>query len=109
MRNNIVVECADVLDFSCDVLVLKHAQEFYGADLVVAGALGYLPDRLSFISPDPGQFVLLQSDGRIVAENILYVGVSNLSKFDYEKIRKFTRLSMSIIQQELSSKAKEKR
>lgn len=35
----IAVEHADILDFACDVLILKYAQAFYGADAVVAGVL----------------------------------------------------------------------
>ena len=37
---SIVVENADVLTTQCDVLVLKYAQGFYGADGAVARALG---------------------------------------------------------------------
>ena len=32
----ISVSCSDIVDFVCDVVVLKYAQEFYGADWLIA-------------------------------------------------------------------------
>jgi hypothetical protein len=39
MNLTLSIECADIIDFTCDVLVLKYAQAFYGADALVADLL----------------------------------------------------------------------
>ena len=101
MKSHIFVECLDVVEFSCDVLVLKYAQDFYGADLAIAVAFDWLPDHFPNNLPKPGQHILLPTNGKIAAKNILFVGVVDLYKFDYEKIREFTATAMKIVYQEL--------
>ena len=59
----IEIVTGDVSDFSCDVLVLKHAQAFYGADAQVAAALTLGGVARAKIDPLPDQYVLLSSDG----------------------------------------------
>jgi hypothetical protein len=100
MNNKIFVECADITDFDCDVLVLKYAQAFYGADGLVADLLAGLPNPPD-ISPLPGQYVLLPSMRRLEAAKVLFIGVSNLYQFDYEKIREFARYSLQILSKKM--------
>ena len=100
MNVRIFIECADVVDFSCDVLVLKYAQRFYGADARVASLLKDAKD-LRDISPRLGKYVLLPSKGKISASHVLFVGVVDLYEFDYEQIRKFATYSMQILKTQL--------
>jgi hypothetical protein len=47
----IVIETTDIRDVSADVVVLKHAQSFYGADAVVAATLTQDPRRTTASAP----------------------------------------------------------
>lgn len=100
-ERRIYVKDSDVLNFACDVLVLKYAQEFYGTDEVVAKRLKAGPYDYSDISPKPGKFVLLPSKGQVAAKNVLFVGVPELYKFGYKQIRAFAMDSMKILFDEL--------
>ncbi|MDT4952733.1 MAG: hypothetical protein QOJ02_871 [Acidobacteriota bacterium] len=100
MSSKIFVKEADIIDFSCDVLVLKYAQDFYGADAIVSELLGADPYSSNYsidISLLPGQHFLLPSQGKIAAKNVLFVGVVELSKFDYGKIRALAKKSLRIL------------
>ena len=48
----ISVSCSDIVDFVCDVVVLKYAEEFYGADWLIASRIS--DDPAQDISPWPG-------------------------------------------------------
>ena len=95
MKSNIFVECSDVVEFQCDVLVLKYAQAFFGADKIVASLLQHQD-----ISPRPGKYVLLASEGQIAARHVLFLGVVELSRFEYGQIREFARSAMQILAQQ---------
>jgi hypothetical protein len=94
---NINVECSNIVGISCDVVVLKYAQSFYGADWVVANRISAAPH--TEISPRPGQYVLLPSNGKVAAKQALFVGVPSLSIFGYGEIREFARGAMQILSQ----------
>lgn len=49
----LAIESTDVADFACDVLVLKYAQAFYGADAIVAATLEQTRHGQIEISPGP--------------------------------------------------------
>src|ERR1044071_7807343 len=100
MNRKISIECSDVLEFPCDVLVLKYAQDFYGADGAAAKALSTSAQKPLNISPNPGEYVFLQSNGKIAARNVLFVGVTDLYNFEYKQIREFAFLSMQILAKE---------
>jgi hypothetical protein len=97
----IYVKASDALDFECDVLVLKYAQEFYGVDDMAARRFKSRSHDYPDISPKPGKFVLLSSKGQIAAKSILFVGVPELYEFGYEQIREFAISSMKILSTEL--------
>jgi hypothetical protein len=104
MSSKIFVKEADIIDFSCDVLVLKYAQDFYGADAIVSELLGADPYSSNYsidISPLPGQHVLLPSQGKIAAKNVLFVGVVELYEFDYAQIRKLAKESLRILAKQM--------
>lgn len=100
MNSNIVVEASDIAEFECDVIVLKYAQAFYGADALVADLLARNTYNLN-ISPEPGKYVLLPSGGQIGADYVLFVGVPKLYLFDYAQIREFASRSLQIPAQQI--------
>lgn len=103
MDYKISVESADIAEFASDVLVLKYAQAFYGADELVATLLK--ADRPEDISPRPSKFALLPSQGKLRAKNVLFVGVLPLDQFDYGQIREFASYSLQILAQQLPDTA----
>src|SRR5437867_4244288 len=97
MSKRISIKTADVLELPCDVLVLKYAQGFYGVDHAVFGRL-----KEEFNAwPEPGGFVLLPSKGAVAAENVLFVGVTDLYEFDYPLIRDFATTSLRVLGREV--------
>jgi hypothetical protein len=103
MSSKIFVKEGDIVEFSCDVLVLKFAQSFYGTDALVARLLS--PNTSKDISPPPGKHVLLPSKGKIAAKNVLFVGVVQLYQFDYEQIRKLAKESLRMLTKEMPNAA----
>lgn len=99
MSLTISVECADLVDFTCDVLVLKYAQAFYGADALVANLLR--PNRLETVSPRPSKYALLSSEGKLAAKKVLFIGVLPLYQFDYGQIREFSSYSLQVLAQQM--------
>jgi hypothetical protein len=99
MSLTLSIECADIVDFTCDVLVLKYAQAFYGADALVANLLR--PNRLESVSPRPSKYALLSSEGKLAAKNVLFVGVLSLYRFDYGQIREFSSYSLQVLARQM--------
>lgn len=99
MKTKISVECADLVDFDCDVLVLKYAQTFYGADAFVADRL----KSISFIdvSPHTSRYALLSSKNKIAAKNVLSISVPPLPQFDYQQIREFASYSLQVLAEQM--------
>jgi len=97
MEKKIDIECADVIDFPCDVLILKYAQAHYGADGDVAYRLTSDEETASKITPLPDEYVFLPSEGKIAAKQVLFVGVNSLGRFGYGQIRSFANYSMEIV------------
>jgi hypothetical protein len=95
----ITIWTADVREVECDVLILKYAQAFYGADGVVAMALGEDPrdDLHTRIKPQPHEHIFIESQGQIAAKQVLFVGVVPLDEFEYSEIRAFTNESLKLI------------
>ncbi len=103
----IVVVQADVARYACDVLVLKYARSFYGADLDVAGILaehaastGF--DRESF-ALQPGEHRFVPGEGSVGAKSVLFVGVSSLESFGYDQIREFAARAIQVASQAAST------
>jgi hypothetical protein len=90
----------DVRHFEADVIALKHAQEFLGADEAVAAALGQvgLPARELECLPNSYRFV--NTHGGIQAGHALYVGMPPIAQIDYQQIKEFAARSLLILQSE---------
>src|SRR6185295_6235474 len=90
----ISVEHADILDFTCDVLILKYAQAFYGADALVAQVL----QKKSKISRlQPGEHLYFPSMNKLRPKKILFVGVVPLYQFAYDEIRECSTYSLKVL------------
>jgi hypothetical protein len=90
MPTTIDVVCGDVLETACDVLILKYADIFYGADLAVAKAL----DLSKWPELGAGKYLLVPTRGKIPCKNVLFYGVGLLYDFDYSAIRSFAAQAM---------------
>ena len=85
------IKNVDVLSFPCDVMILKYAQSFHGADKAVFNQL-----RKSKIIdydnlPQPGEYNLIKTNNVISARYVLFIGTVDLADFEYKAIREFAR------------------
>ena len=84
------VVVADVLSYSSDLLVLKHAEALYGADELVVRATGIKPGEL----PATGYELLIRHPAAISYQNLLFIGVDSIRQFSYDSIRGFSRRAL---------------
>ena len=70
MELEFTVEIGDISEFSADVIVLKHAQAFYGADEFISNKLGRAGIPKSIMSPLPGDYAYLDTQGGLVAPQV---------------------------------------
>ena len=100
----IEIKIGDVRKTDCDVLVMKYAHGFHGADGAVADALGktHTVEYQIGLKERHGH-VLVPSGGSIGAENVMFISVGALSLFEYAEIRAFTRRALELVKQELPS------
>jgi hypothetical protein len=94
----ISVQCADVANVPADLLLLKYAQNLFGADQAVAARLAERGVcRESDIAPDNGEHFLIESRGAIAATRILFLGTPRLLAFRYREMTKFARRAIKLI------------
>jgi hypothetical protein len=94
----ISVQCADVANVPADLLLLKYAQNLYGADQSVAVRLaerGICPE--SAIAPGVGEYVLVESGGAIGPRRTLFLGTPRLRNFRYLEMTQFARQAIKVI------------
>jgi len=94
------VQVGDIIAMDADVIALKFAEGFYGADKAVSAAFGKTFIEVKESAPSFGDHRLFHTLGRINAEYALYINVGYLSAFDYEKIRKFAADVLQILAEE---------
>lgn len=86
------IQLNDVADVRSDLLVLKHAQEFYGADSAIATELS---DRgvcaMADLRADAGRLIVVPSRGVIAPARVMFVGVPSLRRFRYKEMRQLAR------------------
>jgi hypothetical protein len=91
----IQVEHGDILATACDVLVLKYAHGFFGADRAIAGALGLSERDDSALAPH--RHMRIPTRGRLPCKRVLFLGVPPLWDFGYAEIRAFSKEAMTIL------------
>jgi hypothetical protein len=98
----ITVKEGDVLKFPCNVLVLKYAQAWHGADQAVAAELDLGKGwSLGWDFVAPGQFRFVETNRKLKADIVLFEGVPPLNELTYAKIRQFSRSAMLHVQETL--------
>lgn len=85
----LAVVAADITQRPCDLLVLKHADGFYGVDAIVS-------KRLGFTAGVPAGEASFLTGRNIEARKVLYIGVGPLGEFRYPQIRKFGRRALEL-------------
>lgn len=94
------VDQGDITTYEADVVVLKHAQAFLGADKAVAYALGKVGVSDNDLQAKPGDYRFVDSRGGIKARHALYVGVVPLLEFGYQQIGEFATTALRILSHE---------
>ncbi len=80
----------DILNHPCDLLILKHADGFFGVDEAAAKRIGFSGGL------EKGRFAIVP--GRNVeARQLLFYGVGPLADFRYAEIRQFGRDALKIV------------
>ena len=102
VRAFVSVVNVDVREIDVDVIVLKYAQAFYGADAAVAQRLE-LNVVSSTIGPTPGQHVIFDSAGAVRGRKVLFIGVPPLNVFSYQDVRKLSSDALRILAKEAPS------
>ena len=98
MSIRITVEQGDVTKVPSDLLLMKHAESFYGADEVVALRLvqrGICKE--ADISPADEDCVLVDSNQAVASKQVLFLGTVGLGEFRYNQMRQFARRAIETI------------
>lgn len=89
---------SDVADVESDLLLLKHARGFHGADQQVAARLiqqGVGTE--ASLAPGTGESVLVESHQAVKAKRVLFLGTPRLAEFRYAQMRRFARRAIELI------------
>jgi hypothetical protein len=82
----------DILKRGCDLLILKHADNFHGVDAIAA-------DRLGFSKAVPINHSAIVPGAKVKATQVLFLGVGPLGGFRYPQIREFGTRSLELAHQ----------
>ena len=94
----LVLEAGNITDTRADVVLLKHAQSFYGADLAVASRLVQAGIPMASFSVPIGDHVFIETRGTIGAPLALFLGTVKLGKFGYHEIRQFAARALKALE-----------
>ena len=80
----------DIMKVPSDVLLLKHAGDFYGADEGVATHL-VNTRRCSRdeLTVEPGHHVIIDTRGAIGPKRVMFLGTTGIGLFDYAELQHF--------------------
>lgn len=91
------IQQGDITTFDADVVALKYAQNFYGADEAVAIKLTEMGVDPKSLQPLPGAYQYTTTVNSIKAPHVLFVGVHSLFEFGYEQIRELSTQVLKIL------------
>jgi hypothetical protein len=100
MTVEIAIERGDVTDVASDLLLLKYARSFHGADEKVA--LRLIQRSVCSegdISPAPGECALVETHGVVAPKRVLFLGTSRLGSFRYKEMRQFAQRAIEVVAQ----------
>lgn len=88
MVRDIVIEIAyeNVLDFSADVLFLKHAQSSYGVDKQIVERLHESGVALRHLLPSPSQRLIVDTRRFLFTPSTVFIGVEPLCELWYPQM-----------------------
>lgn len=88
----------DVALVAADILLLKHAQAFFGADRAVAERL-VAAERctIASLAPKPGEHVIVETGGTLSPDRVLFLGTPRLGAFTYGEMQRFARQAIEVI------------
>ena len=96
-RVEVVIQTGNAQEIQADILVLKFAETFYGADCQISAKLGLTEQELTQRIPELWDHALLPSNSIIASSYILFLQVGLLWTFQYEQIRRFASDSLRIL------------
>lgn len=91
------IEHGNITEFTADVVALKYAQDFYGADRAVAEALSKKGIPIGEMRPLIGDTSFVNTHRAIKAPYALFVGVPQLRYFGYPEIRELTARTLLML------------
>lgn len=94
------IVAGDIRHFEADVISLKHAQGFLGADKAVAQALENVGISRSELECLPNDYRYVDTRGGVQAGYALYVGLPRTIQIDYQQVKEFASRSLLILQSE---------
>ncbi len=101
MPVEILLQKGDVADINADMLLLKHAQSFYGADAAVAAILqqrGLCNEEEIRVAPGDAQMV--NTRGSTLAPSaVLFIGTPRLGQFRYREMELFASQAVKFIKE----------
>lgn len=100
MNVEFTIETGDITEYSSDVVVLKHAQAFYGADELVRYKLEKKGISSLNFSPPPGKYSYLKTLGGLVAPNVLFIGLPRLFFIEYSDIRNLASKTLTVLSEQ---------
>ena len=100
MEISIEIQAVDAFKINADVLVLKYAQELFGADSQAFIRLAIIHKNLDKELPRPGDFLMVESQGNLGSGHVLFAGVPIIFLFRYKEIRSFAFNSLDYLAKE---------
>jgi hypothetical protein len=94
MSPRIVLKAADAISFPCDVLILKYARYLYGLDRAVFQLLTRGQEPMENLLPDIGSYAVFNTNGKLSANQVMFIGTNRLGVFHYNEIRLFARQAL---------------
>jgi hypothetical protein len=94
------IETGDVRTFPADVLALKYAQGFHGADRAVAAELERGGIQLDDLRPSVGSHRFVDTRGSVAPRWALFLGMPSLGGIAYGDLRTFASRAVGAVAQE---------
>src|SRR5512146_459003 len=98
MAVELAMQIGDVTEVPADVLLLKYARGFYGADAQVASALSDsgVCSELQ-IQPEPWRAKIIETAGTIAPARVMFLGTPRLGEFRYREMQRFAREAIDLL------------
>lgn len=99
------IETDDIMTFPSDVVALKYARGFHGADHIAAMMLISKGVDVELMEPPMDEYRYFETQGALVAPHVLFVGTPRLRHMGYQHIREFgTRALAAVAESEPSTR-----